>query len=230
VTADDLLEWPIISPEQQAELCTELLAATVSALRRYDIAPSPEVRLDLVPSSAGRMLVAFGESPFILFAWPAENARATSTGLAAFLNTWPAAFPVPRAPDVLVHLDDTERLHPVASISRKDLFLPSGPGLPTSAVLAQICGAMAELFVLRAGRASAGVSELQSHYLAIPGRIQLSHETMTIILPMDRIDLAVRRAALDRDPGWTPWMKRTVRIEFLDGDTQARSQLLNPVP
>jgi hypothetical protein len=229
VTADELLEWPTVSPEQQAEVCIELLAATVSALRSYEVLPSPEVRLDLVPSSAGRMLVAFGQSPFILFAWPAENARATAAGLAAFLNTWPAAFPVPRAPEALVHLDNTGRLQSVASTGRKNLFLPSGSGVPTLTLLAQICGAMAELFVLRVGRASAGVSELQSRYLTVSGGIELTHEAMTVVLPMDSIDLAVRRAALDRNPGWTPWLKRTVRIEFLDGGTQDPSDLLNPV-
>jgi hypothetical protein len=31
---------------------------------------------------------------------------------------------------------------------------------------------------------------------------------------MESIDLAVRKAGLDRDPGWVPWMERNVRVEF----------------
>jgi hypothetical protein len=32
---------------------------------------------------------------------------------------------------------------------------------------------------------------------------------------MERIDLALRRSGLDRDPGWVPWLQRVVRIEFV---------------
>ena len=99
---NELLECPPVSPEQQAEVCTELLAATAAALPRYGVAPEPEVFLDLVPSPAGRMLVAFGCGPFALFAWPADDARSVAAGLAAFLSVWPGSFPPPRAPDVLI--------------------------------------------------------------------------------------------------------------------------------
>jgi len=50
--------------------------------------------------------------------------------------------------------------------------------------------------------------------MVLPGRIALAPEAMTIVLPMDRIDMALRRAGLDRDPGWVPWLRRAVRIEF----------------
>jgi hypothetical protein len=39
---------------------------------------------------------------------------------------------------------------------------------------------------------------------------------MEVRLPMERIDIAVRRAGLDRDPGWVPWLARTVRFEFVE--------------
>jgi hypothetical protein len=39
---------------------------------------------------------------------------------------------------------------------------------------------------------------------------------MTIRLPMERVDLDVRRAGLDRDPGWVPWLGRCVRFEFVE--------------
>jgi hypothetical protein len=64
------------------------------------------------------------------------------------------------------------------------------------------------------GDAVSDAAGLVSRYLALPGRIVFAPEAMTIVMPMDRIDMALRRAALDRDPGWVPWLQRTVRIEF----------------
>jgi hypothetical protein len=215
VTISEMLEWPAVSPEQQAEVATELLAATAAALPRYGAAPNPEIFLDLVPSPAGRMLTAVGQGPFALFAWPAYDARATAAGVAAVLSVWPAPFPRPRARDVLLNLDTSGRLRSASGpMVRAALFLSSAPAAPASSLLAQVCGAMAELFALRAGGAGADASEVVSRYLAISGRVELAPEAMTVVLPMSAIDLAVRRAALDRDPGWVPWLRRTVRLEF----------------
>jgi hypothetical protein len=41
---------------------------------------------------------------------------------------------------------------------------------------------------------------------------------MKILLPMDRIDITLRRAGPDRDLGWVPWLRRTVRFEFEPDD------------
>jgi hypothetical protein len=214
VTAGELREWPAVSPEQQAEACTELLAASAAALPRYGMAPGPEVLLNLVASPTGRLLVASGHSPFVRFSWPAADARAAAAGLAAFLGAWPAAFPPPRASRVLLGLDQSTRLRPSSGPAAAAPWVPAAPTQAVSALLAQICGATAELFVLRAGGAPAAAAELASRYLAIPGRVMLAPEAMTVVLPMASIDLGVRRAALDRDTGWVPWLQRTVRIEF----------------
>jgi hypothetical protein len=244
VAPRELLTWPPVSPEQQAEACTELLAATATALPRYGVAPSPEVLLDLMPSPAGRLLVASGQGPFALFAWPAPDASAVAAGLAAFLGAWPGSFPPPRAPGVLVDLDtsgrlrpnaterrnkgDSGRLHPDTSrqphgaragVSEPTVgaapLLPFTPTAPASALLAQICGTLAELFALRVGLTPAEASEVVARYLAIPAQVEWRPEAMTVVLPMARIDLAVRRAALDRNAGWVPWLGRTVRLEFV---------------
>ncbi|MBL4635039.1 MAG: hypothetical protein JKY56_14290, partial [Kofleriaceae bacterium] len=41
-----------------------------------------------------------------------------------------------------------------------------------------------------------------------PARIELSSELMRVHLHMDSVDMRLRRAGLDFDPGWIPWMKR----------------------
>ena len=215
VTMDDLRAHPPVSPEQQAEVSIELLAATADALPRYAVAPAPQAVLDLATSPAGRMLVATGLRPFALFAWPAPDARATAAGVAAFLSVWPGSFPPPQAREVLLGLDTSGRLRATpAPVPRAAALLPAAPTPPAAALLAQVCGAMAELFVVRTADAPAA-AEVVSHYLAIPGYVALAPEAMTVVLPMAGIDVAARRAALDRDPGWIPWLGRTVRIEFV---------------
>jgi hypothetical protein len=41
---------------------------------------------------------------------------------------------------------------------------------------------------------------------------------MTVTLPMARVDRRVRRAGLDADPGWVPWLRRHVRIGFRENE------------
>jgi hypothetical protein len=42
---------------------------------------------------------------------------------------------------------------------------------------------------------------------------------MTVVMPMARIDAALRSAGLDKDPGWVPWLGRAVRFIFEGGQT-----------
>jgi hypothetical protein len=221
VTERELLEWPAVSPEQQAEVSVEILAAIAAALQRYGSPLRPEVVLDLAPSPAGRMLAGFS-GPFSLFAWPAHDAVAVAAGLRTFLGAWSSSLPPPRARGVLLELDVSGRLQPLSGpVERRPLIACPGPKAPASALLAQICGAVAELFALRAGSAEGSAASFVSRYLAIPGRVDLAPGSMTIVLPMGAIDIAVRRAALDRDAGWAPWLRRTVRIEFApDGEQE----------
>lgn len=51
--------------------------------------------------------------------------------------------------------------------------------------------------------------------LAVEGRLLLSRTHVDLFLPMDRIDLAARRAGLDRDPGWAPDLGRIVSFHFV---------------
>ena len=126
--------------------------------------------------------------------------------------------PVPPMPAVAVPVPMVDAFPPVPPAPPLAPLAPTPPAppvaAPASALLAQVCGAMTELFALRAGGAGAGASEVVSRYLAIPGRAELAPEAMTVVLPMRGIDTAVRRAALDRDAGWVPWLRRTVRLEF----------------
>jgi hypothetical protein len=50
--------------------------------------------------------------------------------------------------------------------------------------------------------------------LAIPGRLYVTSSHVDVVIPMQRIDLRVRRAGLDRDPGWLPASGRVIYFHF----------------
>jgi hypothetical protein len=50
--------------------------------------------------------------------------------------------------------------------------------------------------------------------LAVPGRLYVTSSHVDLVLPLAAADLAVRRAGLDRDPGWLPAFGRVVYFHF----------------
>jgi hypothetical protein len=219
ITAAEAVEPLAISPEQQKEVGIETLAATVAALPRLGVGSLPAPLLDVADSSAGRLLVASCGFPVGIFAWPAPDTAALAAGIDAFLQVWPITTAAPQASDFLCGLDGSGRLCPAAdSAGIASCLLPMAPTATNVAVLAQICGSVLQLLYTRLMahdvEAVSDPAELVSRYLVLPGRVVFAPEAMTIVMPMDRVDMALRRAALDRDPGWVPWLQRTVRIEF----------------
>lgn len=55
---------------------------------------------------------------------------------------------------------------------------------------------------------------------ARPGRAVRTRDRLVVAMPMSAVDLDVRRAGLDASPGWVPWLRRSLAIEFVaeDGD------------
>jgi hypothetical protein len=51
-----------------------------------------------------------------------------------------------------------------------------------------------------------------------PGRVSFSLTHLDICFDLAAADLRVRRAALDVDPGWVPWLGRVVSFQYLDRD------------
>ncbi|MGA2829027.1 MAG: hypothetical protein ABSF03_23275 [Streptosporangiaceae bacterium] len=51
--------------------------------------------------------------------------------------------------------------------------------------------------------------------LAAPGRVQVTGTHVDVVLSLQDVDLAVRVAGLDRDPGWVPLLGRIVLFHFL---------------
>jgi hypothetical protein len=208
---------PPVAVEQQQDVAAATVAALASAVPRRRLAALPEVVLDLVPHASGRLLVAAApRSPFALFAWPAPSPADAAAGLRAFLRAWPRSAPPVSARPALAELDGAARLQPSpeAKVSR-NILLPEAPSPASATLLGQAAGALCGLFAARTGAlACADIAAFVRRYLALPARVTVTAGEMAVMLPAEPIDLDVRRAGLDRDPGWVPWLRRKVHLSF----------------
>lgn len=89
---------------------------------------------------------------------------------------------------------------------------------PVSSVVADCAAAVVALFQMRIGREEVGSARLHAR-LAKSATVRISAEELVVSLSMDSIDIDVRRAGLDFDPGWVPWMRRRALITYDDGDS-----------
>ena len=55
--------------------------------------------------------------------------------------------------------------------------------------------------------------------LGVPGRLYLTSSHVDLVQPLDALPFAVRRAGLDRDPGWLPAFGRVVSFHFEGRET-----------
>ena len=219
VTDEELREFPAVSDEQHAEVSEELLASLATALPRRGLAEYPEIYLDIVETPTGRIVAACPPGAFVIYARPAPDARSAAEAIAGFLKHWPRSAPTPRARPVLAGLDPTIRLRPAAAPrDQRERLIPPGSSALATALLAQICGSLGCLFTARAiatdDQTPISAETFVSRFLSISGKMIVEPERLTIVLPMYSVDLALRIAGLDRDPGWVEWLNQTVRIEF----------------
>jgi hypothetical protein len=213
-------EVPVILPEQHAEVAPALFAALVKALPRRRLAALPEPFLGVAETPAGPLLVAVPSgASFPLVAWPAPSREALAEGVAAFLAAWPHAAPAPRAEPALAGLDRTGRLQALRGRLPGCDPWPDGDAA-TVALVAQAAGTLGWLFAARAGAPSTTAGELVAGFLALPGRVVLGSDRMDVRLPAGRIDVDVRRAGLDADPGWVPWLERRVGFTYEECDPE----------
>jgi hypothetical protein len=213
---------PEVTPEQHAEVVSATCAALAAALPRRGLADIPPVNVTLADHRAGRLLVAAAQnSPFAFFAWPAATPGMLSGGLRALLDTWPHRGTLAASP-ALATLDSSGRLRPARGLEPQRLLLPEAPSPFAAALLAVVAGAPSLLFAARAGSESATVEAFVARYIARRARIRRTTAArMDVIFGPGDIDLDVRRAGLDRDPGWLPWLRRTVHFVFEERELAA---------
>jgi hypothetical protein len=202
-----------VAVEQMREVTGALLGALVEAIPRRGLATFPAMHLSRVDAE---LLVATPSgAPWVAFAWPGATRMDVEEGIARFLRVWPHAAPPITSAPALAELDRTGRVRPTHKLAALP-WLTGAPQVAWRAVVSQIGGAAAMLLTLRASISTQSPETFRDRYLAVRGTIASSSDELVVTLPMERIDLAIRRAGLDRDPGWVPWLKRAVSIEFAD--------------
>jgi hypothetical protein len=210
--------------EQVAEVSLSLLRVTSEAMIRVR-GRVPSVRLGLRHTEAGRFLVAAEpRSPFALFVAAAELPSDVTDAVSRFLSAWPGGKSRVSAPPGLAAVDRSGRVRPEFDLPVREQALVGGPGAaPARALVSQVAGTLGAVFAGRIGApAEISSTDLAHRHLLVAGKCRTTSDAVTVILPMESIDLAVRKAGLDRDPGWVPWMERNVRVEFFEDDQPSR--------
>jgi hypothetical protein len=100
---------------------------------------------------------------------------------------------------------------PAAAERLLDALIDAIPGdiTPAPGGLRQVFGTTPAAFP------TAADSRLASLLLR-PGQLRVSPWEAELAWPLAGIDLALRRAGWDQDPGWLPWLGRTIRFRFGD--------------
>jgi hypothetical protein len=206
---------PKVTPEQQAEIAVTACAALAEALPRRGLAEIPSVIVSLADHSSGKLLVgAIEGSPFAFFAWPATTPGNLTAGLDALLKAWPYHDKMIAVP-ALVGLDSSGRLQYRMVSKVQPLFIPEASSSVAAALLTIVVGAPCALFAARAGASPLGsAADFVTRFLAKRGYVRLRARHMDVVLKAEDVDFDVRRAGLDRDPGWLPWLQRTVRFIY----------------
>jgi len=187
-----------VSRTQRDEIVTALCTELFASLPRRGLAVIPDVHLTFVGDAHRRVFCALVDSRPI-FAAPAPVKADAVNAIEQFLGIWTSgSVHAPRAICELVPQSRIQRSNDAATAS---LPLETTDG---DLVVAVVAGTATCLFQSRGGDCN----------FAIRGRIEDSADRRIVTMPMDAIRLSIRRAGLDSDPGWVPWLSRSIRIVF----------------
>jgi hypothetical protein len=212
--------------EQQEEVAAALMGAVAEALPRRGLAILPELTLRMLPIGGTPLLVVSPvKSGFVLFAWPGTDSHTVERGIRTFLGSWPASAPGVWGTPAIAALEGGVRIREAERVSSAEVLMVDTDSASAAALISQITGALSYVFAARAGLGPVDTVALKERYFAVPGRVTLAPEEMTVTLPMERIELDLRRSGLDRNPGWVPWLRRRVRFEFV-GEVVLRQNLI----
>jgi len=146
--------------------------------------------------------------PSMMPAMPAPGLASRWAGFFFVLNLWQRAQCAPAS--CAQALDWLRALAQRLRVADDDGLLPA-----LAALEAPAQEAPAPLPWMELRRASLSLTRLPlRRVLARPGRIDLTRTHLTMFLPLRTVDLRLRRAGLDLDPGWSPLLGRIVRFEY----------------
>ena len=205
-----------VPADAQCEVALVLYESLLRALPRRGLASLPEVTLAVAGSPGGRVLLATPRaSTHVLFAAPADTPQQAKAAVAAFLDHWPRSATAPHASTAIAELDVSTRLVAERGLLAPPLALTDVPDRFAAMLVAQVAGSVAHLFETRVGGADV------VRRIPVAARVWLEAERMRVEMPMESIDIDVRRAGFDASPGWVAWLRRKVEISFATHKSKA---------
>jgi len=203
---------PEVTTAQAEEVIAKVCAALAGALCRYrPDAVVPPLELSL----ANQELIA--TLPHSVFpVWSAACTEPSELREAAVVlsELWPGGLAVPVAWD---KVGLRGRIQAQPERAPRAWFRLDGPA-PAARLGAVAIGAAAALFEWRVGEACVdSAMAFAERYLRVNGRIEDTGDALVVHLRATDVSFPLRRAGLDRDPGYVPWLERTVLLRF-DGD------------
>lgn len=204
-----------VADEQIHEVVNATLATVVMALPRGGRAQLPAGHARFVDHSTGRLLVVTAiDAPFVLFAWPVVEPADALAALAAVFARWPAATALHGSPQ-LIELDRSGRLRYTPLSPPAPLLVDAG-SVTAVALASVVVGAPCQLVAARVGDRVDDALTWSAERLARFGRIVRSAEAVEVWQPSDAVDVDIRAAGIDRDPGFIPWLGIDLRLRFED--------------
>ena len=198
--SDSLMTDPVYPAAGAAPESVETFAAGLLLLIR------PLARLDLLPPGpeAGALLgdLALAALRSVLAPLPPGEHAVAQERERALLGVF--------APERDWH--DPIRAIPVAQPARAQALLDRlqaeiPADIAAAGGLRSVFGATAPTFPTEPQRRLA-------YLLLRPGRLLINDWSAELVWPLAGIDLALRRAGWDQDPGWVPWLGRVIRFRF----------------
>lgn len=102
-------------------------------------------------------------------------------------------------------------LDPADAEARLDALVTAIPAGVTAAP-----GSLRQIFGTQPAAFATEHETRLAHLLLRPGLLRHTPWEAELIWPLAAVDLALRRAGWDQDPGWLPWLGRTLRFRFGD--------------
>src|SRR5690606_27060059 len=167
----------------------EALAITAAIAR---LVPPEHARDPILPALAGRSGADLPDLPEVA-RWAADEVTGKAT---ASLGRWLAR--------------RGRLLQPAELAGEVDALAAAlgGPADLTAVLAAALAAAACARLEVAWHPAAAGALVVRA------GRVRVGDEEIRVELPGSSIDVEIRRAGLDLDPGWVPWLSRRVRIAY----------------
>jgi hypothetical protein len=202
-----------VTDDQIRELACATLNQLVSTLPRGGRAELPDGYATFVDGPRGRLLIATAcDAPFVMFAQPARTPAEAAAALAALRALWPQTTPLFGAPSV-IELDRSGQVRH-ARARPPAPFLVDADKCAAVALGSLVVGAACQLVASRVGDRVDNVAAWVAQRLALAGRIVHLEDAVEIWIDADAVDIELRAAGIDRDPGFVPWLATTIRLRF----------------